>query len=92
MAVVSDRVRERAVEDFGVDSAAILSALERISLPGSVDPERVHAAILMVSRAHRGLFADAVEHAESDWRDLLDRAGLADAGWAEEITERFGPA
>ncbi|WP_084130792.1 hypothetical protein [Demequina sp. NBRC 110055] len=92
MAVVSDRVRERAVDDFGVDSPAVMSALEKITLPSVVDPERVHAAVLMVSRANRGLFADAVEHAQDDWRDLLDRAGLADSTWREAVTDRFGPA
>ncbi|WP_084101757.1 hypothetical protein [Demequina sp. NBRC 110051] len=92
MAVVSDRVRERVMEDFGVSSHRALSALEKIALPASIDPERVHAAVVLVSRRSVTLFDDAVEHAHDDWRDLLDRAGLADGNWAEAVTNRFGPA
>ncbi|MFV0632549.1 hypothetical protein [Demequina sp.] len=90
MAVVTDRIRERAIEDFGADSPQILGALERLGVSGSVDPERVHAAVLIAARGSRTVFTDALEHAESDWRDLLDRAGLADAGWADAVTAHFG--
>ena len=92
MAVVSDRVRERVMEDFGASSHRALSALEKVTLPASVNPERVHAAVVLVSRRNVTLFDDAIEHANDDWRDLLDRAGLADERWAEAVTDRFGPA
>lgn len=92
MAVVSDRVRERVMDDFGASSHRALSALEKVTLPASVDPERVHAAVVLVSRRNVTLFDDAIEHAQDDWRDLLDRAGLADASWADTILDLFGPA
>jgi hypothetical protein len=68
----------------------LLSTLEQLAVTHLVDPERVHAAILIVARGNRTMFDDAVEHARTDWRDLLDRAGLADAEWARVVDAEFG--
>ncbi|WP_062079185.1 hypothetical protein [Demequina globuliformis] len=91
MPLVSDRVRERLVDQFGASSTRMVSALERLPVPGQVDPERVHAAVVIASRAHQGLFEDAMEHAADDWRDLLERAGLDRADWRDNVLETFGP-
>ncbi|WP_084105569.1 hypothetical protein [Demequina sp. NBRC 110056] len=90
MALVTDRVRERAVEDFGTASTRVLSTLEKLPIASGVDPERVHAAVVMSARGSIGLFDDAAEHAAEDWRDLLDRAGLADSDWPERVRDHFG--
>ncbi|WP_062071920.1 hypothetical protein [Demequina sediminicola] len=92
MAIVSDRVRERIHEDFGASSSRMVSALERLHIEGHTDADRLHAAVVIASRGHAQMFDDALEHAASDWRDLLDRAGLADSEWEHQVRETFGPA
>ncbi|WNM26539.1 hypothetical protein RN607_10050 [Demequina capsici] len=92
MPVVSDRISERVTEDFGTSAPQVLSALERLGVDVDVDPERVHAAVLLVSRRSRTMLDDALEHAGSDWRDLLERAGLADDGWRQRVDDEFGRA
>jgi len=90
MAVPSPRIAERLADDFGVSSPQLLSTLEKLKIASSVDPERIHAAIVIAARGHSSLFQDALEHAESDWRDLLDRAGLADDAWRGLVDAEFG--
>jgi hypothetical protein len=68
----------------------MLSTLERLRVTSQVDPERVHAAILIAARGNLTMFQDAVEHAQSDWRDLLDRSGLADDDWRRLVDAEFG--
>lgn len=90
MAVPSPRIAERLAADFGATSPRLLSTLERLDIAQQVDPERVHAAILLAAHGSQTLFQDALEHAMEDWRDLLDRAGLADDGWHHVIDDEFG--
>lgn len=91
MAVPSPRIAERLAADFGAAAPAMLSTLERLDVPQQVGPERIHAAILLAAHGSPTLFQDALEHAREDWRDLLDRAGLADDGWAHAVDAEFGP-
>ena len=90
MAVPSPRIAERLTADFGGASPRMLSTLEKLKVTHQVDPERVHAAILLAARGNQTLFQDAVEHAQEDWRDLLDRAGLADEDWRALVDTEFG--
>ena len=90
MAVPSPRIVERLSHDFGGAAPRMLSTLERLKITSQVDPERVHAAILIAARGNQTLFQDAVEHAQSDWRDLLDRSGLADDSWRPMVDDEFG--
>lgn len=90
MAVPSPRIAERLAADFGGAAPQMLSTLERLKVTAKVDPERVHAAILIAARGNQTMFQDAVEHAQSDWRDLLDRTGLADDGWRVVVDAEFG--
>ena len=90
MAVPSPRIAERLAVDFGASAPAMLSTMERLEIAQQVDPERVHAAILLASRGSQTIFQDALEHAQTDWRDLFDRAGLADDGWDLVVDAEFG--
>ncbi len=90
MAVVSTRIIDRANEDFGASAPRVISVLERLDLTGRAEPERVQAAVLLVARGNRSMFDDAVEHARDDWRDLLDRAGLADDAWRDRLDYELG--
>ena len=90
MALPSPRIAERLAADFGAAAPQMLSTLERLKVTAQVDPERIHAAILIAARGNRTMFQDAVEHAQQDWRDLLDRTGLADDGWRRLVDAQFG--
>ncbi|MDN4477067.1 hypothetical protein [Demequina lignilytica] len=90
MAVASERIIERAQDDFGATAAQVLTRLERLGVGHEVDAERVQAAVLLVARGNRVMLDDALEHARDDWRDLLDRAGLAGEGWRARLDEALG--
>jgi hypothetical protein len=90
MAVPSPRIAERLATDFGGAAPRMLSTLERLKVTHHVDPERVHAAILIAARGNQTMFQDAMEHAQEDWRDLLDRTGLAGEDWRALVDAEFG--
>ncbi|MDN4474766.1 hypothetical protein QQX09_02730 [Demequina sp. SYSU T00192] len=90
MAVVGDRIAERAAEDFGRSAPRVVSALERLAVSPSADPERIQAAVLLASRGDLTMLDDALEHAADDWPDLLDRAGLAGADWRDRLDDALG--
>ncbi|WP_297081911.1 hypothetical protein [uncultured Demequina sp.] len=92
MAVTSDRIRERATADFGPRAFRIVTRLEQLDVSPGVDAERLHAAILIAARANLSMIDDAFEHAASDWRDLLDRAGLAGDDWRDQLDGALGRA
>ncbi len=90
MAVPSPRIAARLAADFGAAAPGVLSALERLKLSPQADPERIHAAIVLAARGSQTMFQDALEHSQEDWRDLLDRAGLADDDWHRVVDAEFG--
>lgn len=90
MAVPSPRIAERLAADFGAAAPRMLSTLEQLKASQQVGPERIHAAILLAARGSQTLFQDALEHAQQDWRDLLDRTGLADDSWRRAVDTEFG--
>lgn len=92
MAVISDRIRERASADFGPQAFRVVTRLEHLDIDPRTDPERVHGAVLIAARASASMLDDAFEHAQDDWRDLLERAGLAGDDWRDVLDERLGPA
>lgn len=91
MPVATPRIADRIAEDFGSSAPSLLSRLERVDVGHGVDPERIHAAVVLASRGNLVMFQDAIEHAQEDWRDLLDRTGLADEAWRETVLDEFGP-
>jgi hypothetical protein len=90
MTVPSPRIVERLAADFGAAAPGMLSPLERLEISQQVDAERIHAAILLAARGSQTMFQDALEHAQQDWRDLLDRTGLADDDWRRVADAKFG--
>ncbi|WP_062312417.1 hypothetical protein [Demequina rhizosphaerae] len=90
MAVVGDRIAERAADDFGRSAPRVVSALERLPVSLSADPERIQAAVLIAARGDLTMLDDALDHAREDHRDLLDRAGLAGGDWRERLDAALG--
>ena len=60
----------------------VIAALDRSDLSlGLMSADRVHLAILLISKGDMRLFQVALSQATQDWRDTLVAAGLADDGW-----------
>src|SRR5262245_45997986 len=79
----SEIVRKEARRLFGASKAdEVISALDRTDLSlGTMGADRVHLAILLLSKGEMQQFREVLRHAQQDWRDTLVVAGLADGDW-----------
>jgi hypothetical protein len=91
------RLRRKIEADFATaDRAAVIHALERVDLGDwlSTRPpagrERVLGSVLVMARGQPGRLADAVAHAERDWRDALVWGGLAQPDWPDRLDAFLG--
>jgi len=91
MSNVSQRVAEAVARDFGAHGPAVVLRLERLTLHGTPEDERVHAAIIFSAMGDLRALDEAVALAELDWRDLLVNARLADADWPNRLDAQLGP-
>jgi hypothetical protein len=81
--LASDRLVKRAQRDFG--STAAVEAVV-----GDLDGERLQAAVVLWARGDVYRLRDAAAMAQSDWRDALVRAGLADDDWRQRLDAELG--
>jgi hypothetical protein len=92
------RVEKRIARDFPGRDGQIVGELltelvHHLTERGDrEDKERIAAATLLCGRGRVDRLLDAVQLAKEDWRDVLAGAGLADAGWREQLEADFGPA
>jgi len=96
MASPTRRLTERIRRDFEpAHVGVLLEQLRRIpeSLPlgGRQDPERLQAAVVIPARGDLDAFAELVELARADWRDVLVGSGLGDDDWSVRLDEELGP-
>jgi hypothetical protein len=54
------------------------------------DSERIQAAIVIVASGQLGRLTDAIALAQTDWRDILVDAGLADDDWRQRLDSLLG--
>src|SRR3954463_3070804 len=91
------RVERRIAEDFpGRDGEVVGDLLTELvnhltDRGDREDKERIAAATLLCGQGRVDRLLDAVQLAKEDWRDVLVGAGLADAGWREQMGMDFGP-
>ncbi|CAM5376087.1 hypothetical protein SALBM311S_01726 [Streptomyces alboniger] len=91
------RVEKRIAKDFpGRDGRVVGELLAELvhhltERGDREDKERIAAATLLCGRGRVDRLLDAVQLAKEDWRDVLVGAGLADAGWREQLEVDFGP-
>ena len=80
---VSPLVRQQTHRFFAPAQADdVIAALDTSDFSlGFTSPDRVHLAILLISRGDMQRFRAAVHQAKQDWRDTLVAAGLADEDW-----------
>ncbi|KQY22384.1 hypothetical protein ASD16_17435 [Cellulomonas sp. Root485] len=91
MSSVSRRVAEAVARDFGAHAPDVVRRLEKLSLHGNPEHERVHAAIVFSSMGDLCELDKAAALAALDWRDVLVHAGLADADWPNRLDAKLGP-
>lgn len=53
--------------------------------------ERVQAAIVLLADGDIGRFRQALDLGQTDWRDVLMAAGLADEDWPDRLDRELGP-
>jgi hypothetical protein len=87
MPAVSKRVEARVRREFGsVDADGVLRQLEGLHAEKQ-DPERYHAAVVLLARGDTA----RVEWATGiDWRDAFVWSGLG-GNWGPRLDEEFGP-
>jgi hypothetical protein len=61
-------------------------------IPGGQNAERMLGAALLCAGSDEGQLATCMDLAETDFRDLLVGAGLADEDWPRVMDREFGPA
>ncbi|MDN4471844.1 hypothetical protein [Demequina zhanjiangensis] len=92
MTDVSQRISRRISRDFSRDAEGVTELLSTMRLMGSVDHERVQAAVVLAARGQLDRVVDAVDLAETDYRDILAASGLANEDWASRLESEFGSA
>jgi len=87
---LANSVRHEASRLFPADqSAAVLDQLASTELPLAGDwPERIHLAILHLSKGDIHRFKHQLADARIDWRDTLVADGLANENWREVLRAR----
>jgi hypothetical protein len=91
---VSGRLKAAVARDFEPGSVdPVLIRLEGLDLPlmdTETGWERVQAAILVIASGGYVKFEEAASQAETDWRDVLVEAGLANEDWPERLDAQLG--
>ena len=93
MSALSARLDARVRRDFPPDRVvSVLNRLEALELPSAENQslERVQAAIVLAAAGDEGRLEQAFAQAETDWRDILVAADLADENWRERLDDEFG--
>jgi len=81
--VVKQQVRRFFTEP---QVGAVIAELERADLPLiNNNGERVHLALLIMSRGNIETFRQQLDSAKIDWRDTLVTAGLAHEDWPDAL-------
>lgn len=88
--LVANSVRLEATRLFPATQVdAVLDQLASTELPLAGDwPERIHLAILHLSRGDMHRFKHQLADARIDWRDTLVADGLANEDWREVLRGR----
>lgn len=70
----------------------VVDRLETLTLAAAErqSPERIQAAIVLLAAGDVARLEQAAVLAETDWRDVLVAAGLADADWPSRLDHELG--
>ena len=86
----SEIVRQQTHRLFSSSHADdVIAALDTADLSlGMTDADRVHFAILLLSKGDMQRFRDALSQARQDWRDTLVAAEIADEDWPSILRQQ----
>jgi hypothetical protein len=83
--ILSQRIADRVKRDFpAAPPAHVVDLLRAIDIAPDRTPEgeeRIYAAILKIADRDVDRLLEAIDLAESDWRDVLVSAGFANDDW-----------
>ncbi|WP_030055398.1 MULTISPECIES: hypothetical protein [Streptomyces] len=90
---LTDRVAARLADRFGPEADATAALLEEAEgrVQHGQDRERITAALVVLADGSPDRLHDAILLLETDWRDLLMSAELADGDWPSKLDDLFGP-
>ncbi len=94
--MLSNRLERRVLSEYGEYAELVLERLATLSLPAGKTSwnvegrERIQAAVILASSGDLRRFEHNAAVAESDWRDVLVFAGLANEDWRERLTDALG--
>jgi hypothetical protein len=91
---VTPRLQARIRSDFDAGTTVlVVERLDRLVLPLAEKQslERIQAAIVLVGAGDLERLEGAARLAETDWRDVLVAARLADGDWPRRLDELLGP-
>lgn len=96
MGTPTRRLTERIRRDFepahvGVVLEQLRAIPESLPLGERLDPERVQAAVVIPARGDVDVFAELVQVAHADWRDVLVGSGFGDDDWSVRLDQELGP-
>ncbi|WP_327697261.1 hypothetical protein [Streptomyces sp. NBC_00459] len=89
---VTSRIYSVIVDQYGVEASSVISLLEEAELRvfHKAASERIAAAVVVLANGSVDKLLDAIRLMETDWRDLLVDAELADVGWSSRLDDIFG--
>jgi hypothetical protein len=94
MEAVSPRLETKVRRDFPAAPAArALHRLATLQLPLAEQQslERIQAAVVLLAAGDLYRLERAATIAETDWRDVLVAAGLANLDWPAMLDDALGP-
>ena len=81
-------MQQKIRRDFGDDNAeAVVARLNALKLANAdlQDPERIQAAVVLLSQGDMTKLEANAHLAEVDWRDVLVFSGLGNADWPAQL-------
>ncbi|MEU9956142.1 hypothetical protein [Streptomyces sp. NPDC050982] len=90
---VTDRIAVAISDQYGNEADSVVSLLKEAELRAfrELAEERITAAVVILANGSVDKLLNAIQLMETDWRDLLIAAELADVNWPSTLDDIFGP-
>lgn len=85
MSRIVEATRRKASRQYSDSAETVLKMIEDAGFPLNDDNARIVYAILKLSGSNLIKLSEAIALAESDWRDVLVAAKLANENWEQKI-------
>jgi hypothetical protein len=90
--VITSRIAARLEGQYGAEASSVSSLLEEaeVRVFHEAAEEKITAAVVILADGSVDKLLGAIELMETDWRDLLIAAELANADWPSRLDDIFG--